>query len=115
MPYMDTIRAVHYNLSVPYLCPQYVSFTPSQCFVPASTNHVVRFVSRGMVSSYFSGNLFLSFLLPAFYYSSFPTQFVIFKPLSYCFEETIGFDVKASFARRPVSRLIKPSDITKEF
>ena len=25
-------------------------------------------------------------------------QFVIFKPLSYCFEETIGFDVKASFA-----------------
>ena len=27
-------------------------------------------------------------------------QFVIFKPLSYCFEETIGFDVKASFASR---------------
>ena len=46
-------------------------------------------------------------------------QFVIFKPLSYCFEETIGFDVKASFASRPVSRLIscynKPGDITKEF
>ena len=34
------------------------------------------------------------------------TQFVIFKPLSHCFEETIGFDVKASFASRPVSRLI---------
>ena len=33
-------------------------------------------------------------------------QFVIFKPLSYCFEETIGFDVKASFASRPLSRLI---------
>ena len=33
-------------------------------------------------------------------------QFVIFKPLSYCFEETIGFDVKASFASRPVSPLI---------
>ena len=33
-------------------------------------------------------------------------QFVIFKPLSYCFEETIGFDVKASFTSRPVSRLI---------
>ena len=33
-------------------------------------------------------------------------QFVIFKPLSYCFEETIGLDVKASFASRPVSRLI---------
>ena len=46
-------------------------------------------------------------------------QFVIFKPISYCFEETIGFDVKASFASRPVSRLIrwyiKPGDITKEF
>ena len=46
-------------------------------------------------------------------------QFVIFKPLSYCFEETIGFDVKASFASRPVSRLIrwcnKPSDIIKKF
>ena len=33
-------------------------------------------------------------------------QFVIFKPLSYGFEETIGFYVKASFASRPVSRLI---------
>ena len=46
-------------------------------------------------------------------------SFVIFKPLSYCFEETIGFDVKASFACRPVSRLIrwynKPGNITKEF
>ena len=45
-------------------------------------------------------------------------QFIIFKPLSYCFEETIGFDVKVSFASRPASRLIrrynKPSDITKE-
>ena len=47
-------------------------------------------------------------------------QFVIFKSISYCFEETIEFDVKASFASRPVSRLIrwyiKPGDdITKEF
>ena len=46
-------------------------------------------------------------------------QFVIFKPLSYCFEETIGFDVKASFASRSGSRLIrcynKPGEITKEF
>ena len=45
-------------------------------------------------------------------------QFVIFKPLSYCFEQTIGFDVKASFVNRPTSRLIswynKPGDITKE-
>ena len=46
-------------------------------------------------------------------------QFVIFKPLSYCFEQTIGFDVKESFASRPQSRPIiwhnKPGDITKEF
>ena len=46
-------------------------------------------------------------------------QFVIFKPLSYCFEKTIGFDVKASFASCPPSRLIrrynKPGGITKEF
>ena len=34
-------------------------------------------------------------------------QFVIFKPLSYCFEETMRFDVKASFASRPLSRLIR--------
>ena len=34
-------------------------------------------------------------------------HFVIFKPLSYCFEETIGFDVKASFASRPLWRLIR--------
>ena len=34
-------------------------------------------------------------------------QFVIFNPLSYCFEGTIGFDVKASFASRPESRLIR--------
>ena len=34
-------------------------------------------------------------------------QFVIFKPLNYCFEEIIGFDIKASFASRPVSRLIR--------
>ena len=39
----------------------------------------------------------------------------MFKPLSYCLEETVEFDVKISFARRPVSRLIKPGDITNEF
>ena len=38
--------------------------------------------------------------LPKYY------QFVIFKPLSYCFEEAIGFDVKVSFVSRSVSRLI---------
>ena len=33
-------------------------------------------------------------------------EFVIFKPLSYCFKKTIGFDVKTSFPSRPESRLI---------
>ena len=46
-------------------------------------------------------------------------QFVIFKPLSYCFEERTGFDAKASLASRLESRLIRwynePGDITKEF
>ena len=43
------------------------------------------------------------------------SQFVVFKTLSYFFEGTIEFDVKASFASRPVLRLIrwynKPADI----
>ena len=47
------------------------------------------------------------------------TQFVIFKQLIYYFKETIGFDVRASFASRPESRLMrwhyKLGDITKEF
>ena len=43
-----------------------------------------------------------------------PFQFVVFKPLSYCFEETIGYDVKTFFARLAVLRLFKPGDITKE-
>ena len=34
-------------------------------------------------------------------------QFVIFKALNLCFEETIGFDVKASFASCPLSRQIR--------
>ena len=42
-----------------------------------------------------------------------------FKPLSHCFEETIEFDIKASFASCPLSRLIrlhnKQGDIPKEF
>ena len=46
-------------------------------------------------------------------------QFAIFKLLNNCFEKTIGFDVKASFESRPLSRLIrwynKSGDITKEF
>ena len=41
--------------------------------------------------------------------------FVIFRLLSYCVEETIVFDVRALFVSRPVSRLVKPADITKEF
>ena len=40
-------------------------------------------------------------------------HFVVLKPLS--LEETIGFDVKASCSRRPVSHLSKAGDLTKEF
>ena len=47
------------------------------------------------------------------------SQFVVFKLLSYSFKETIKFDVRALFASRPLSRLIrwdnKPGNITKEF
>ena len=38
---------------------------------------------------------------------------VSFKPLIYFFKETVEYDVKASFARRRVSCLIKPDDIIK--
>ena len=34
-------------------------------------------------------------------------QFVIFNPLSYCFEGAVGFDLKVSFASRPGSHLIR--------
>ena len=34
-------------------------------------------------------------------------QFVIFNSLSYCFEDTIRFDVKVTFTSRPVLRLIR--------
>ena len=46
-------------------------------------------------------------------------QFVIFNSRSYCLDEIIGIDAKASFASRPVSRLNrrynKPGYITNEF
>ena len=60
--------------------------------------------------------MFLKKLIVYPYFNSNPpNQFVVFKALSYCFEKTIGFDVKALFARLPVSRLINSDDITKEF
>ena len=34
-------------------------------------------------------------------------QFVIFKPVKLLFQKTIGFEVTASFASRPLSRLIR--------
>ena len=34
-------------------------------------------------------------------------QFVNFKPLAYCFQETIGSNVKALFVSRPMSRIIR--------
>ena len=42
-------------------------------------------------------------------------EFVNFKPLSHCFEEIVGLDVKALFTRRLVASLIKPGHITNKF
>ena len=46
-------------------------------------------------------------------------QFVIFNPLSCCFEETLGFDVKGLVCKSckiATNQVInKPGDITKEF
>ena len=42
-------------------------------------------------------------------------RFLMFKPLSYYFKETIGFDVKASLTKGPLSGLIKPGDIIKSY
>ena len=50
MPYMDTIRAVHFDLSIPYLCPQYVSFTSSQLFL----RHELSRISDLLSSDFFS-------------------------------------------------------------
>ena len=73
---------------------------------PVSAPQLVLFV--------FMASVFYDSVLTGFAFSRFlvslpflQIQFIIFKPLSYCFEETIGFDVKASFTSRPVSRLIR--------
>ena len=42
-------------------------------------------------------------------------EFASFKPLSHCFEETVGFDVKALITWRLVWGLIKPGHITNRF
>ena len=62
----------------------------------------VRYYYLKNIFSNVSSNIFSDFILDMGV-----TQFLICKPLSYCFEETIGFDVKASFASRPVLRLIR--------
>ena len=47
--------------------------------------------------------------------ASLQTQFVVFRWLIYCFKEKIEFDTQAQFARPPVSCLIKPGGIKKNF
>ena len=66
---------------------------------------------------YYLFMLFLLFASVAFkYLIKFPCfQFVVFKLVSYCFEETIGLDIKALFTRPSLSHIIKPGDKTKEF
>ena len=63
----------------------------------------VTFWLRGHVKN--SKNLYLHFCNT--YGHQTWQQFVIFKPLSYYFKKTIGFDVRASFAGRPLSHLIR--------
>ena len=65
-------------------------------------------------SLFFSENSVVCYILECYMHDS-SIQFVVFKPLSYYFEETIGFDKQASFPRPQMSLLIKPGDITKKF
>ena len=65
-------------------------------------------------SLFFSENTVVYYSLECYMHGS-SIQFVVFKPLSYCFEETMEFNKQTSFARPQVSRFIKPGDITKEF
>ena len=65
-------------------------------------------------SLFFSENSVVCYILECYMRDS-SIQFVVFKPLSYYFEETIGFDKQASFPRPQMSLLIKPGDITKKF
>ena len=94
-----------------------------------SLSSVVSLFSRQKLCVFGLLKLLIGFLLNALFsgglkkiYGSIrvsSSQFIIFKPLSYCFKETIGFDARALFASRPLSCLIrrynKPCDITKEF
>ena len=77
-----------------------------------------------VISNYWRSNknlLIINFLCYITLYMSYMKlfPFVTFKPLSYCFEEIIEFDAKASFTSRPESRLMRwynePGDKTKEF
>ena len=42
-------------------------------------------------------------------------QYVVFKPLSYCFKETITFEKLSLFANPSVFSLMKPGGAAKEF
>ena len=70
------------------------------------------FCSRGNLQRRLDQLIGLSVSICNFYTAKLLFQRI---PLSYCFEERARFDVKTLFARGPVSRLIKPGDITKEF
>ena len=82
---------------------------------PKEVGELEQCYSHYLTSIYIKTNAFVfcTQLLPYYF------PFVIFKPLSYFFKETIGFDVKVSFASRSVLCLIrwynKPGEITKEF
>ena len=89
-----TFRFLHENF-----CLLNVSYYT--CYGGFTVNHHVSMGDFNTVTKTLHGNEQTLFPLTEKLVKLLPNQFVIFKPLSYCFKETIGFDVKASFASRP--------------
>ena len=90
-------------LAVPYLS-QYSRESPiGTCGGVWKTFLVFKccfWIKKGKTTGFFNGISKSNFL-------RYGEQFVIFKPLSSCFKETLGFDVKALLASPPLSRLIR--------
>ena len=74
--------------------------------INSQQKHALRIIFNKSKFEHISELFKSSKILNIYKLNIFNTQFVIFRLLSYCFQETIGFDVKVSFASRPLSRLI---------
>lgn len=100
------------------------SCLPKQFLVIASINFLIKVefqifkkMHDFMYNSFSLHATLINWKVTAIYYTDhdYVFQFVNFKPLSHCFEETVGFDIITLFTRRLVSDLIKPGHITKRF